>query len=67
MDTDLGKRINSSKIGIGFHTTWGGSTMEGMPARSGIGVDTSSYQGNDDISVFSSDFSDTSGTTNFTI
>ena len=64
LDTKLGKRVNNSKIGIVFHTTYSGSTMEGMSA--GFGVDVSPYQGHDDIAVFSSDFSDTSGVANFT-
>tara|TARA_B100000902_G_scaffold390885_1_gene440590 strand:- start:5971 stop:7164 length:1194 start_codon:yes stop_codon:yes gene_type:complete len=63
LDTDLGQRVNSSKIGIVFHTTYSGSTMEGMSA--GFGVDVSPYQGHNDIAVFSSDFSDTSGVANF--
>ena len=64
LDTKLGKRVNNSKIGIVFHTTYSGSTMEGMSA--GFGVDVSPYQGHTDIAVFSSDFSDTSGVANFT-
>ena len=64
LDTELGKRVNNSKIGIVFHTTYSGSTMEGMSA--GFGVDVSPYQGHNDIAVFSSDFSDTSGVANFT-
>ena len=64
LDTTLGQRVNNSKIGIVFHTTYSGSTMEGMSA--GFGVDVSPYQGHDDIAVFSSDFSDTSGVANFT-
>jgi len=63
LDTELGKRVNNSKIGIVFHTTYSGSTMEGMSA--GFGVDVSPYQGHTDIAVFSSDFSDTSGVANF--
>ena len=63
LDTELGQRVNASKIGIVFHTTYTGSTMEGMSA--GFGVDVSPYQGHDDISVFSSDFSDASGAANF--
>lgn len=63
LDTELGKRVNNSKIGIVFHTTYSGSTMEGMSA--GFGVDVSPYQGHNDIAVFSSDFSDTSGVANF--
>ena len=63
LDTDLGQRVNSSKIGIVFHTTYSGSTMEGMSA--GFGVDASPYQGNKHIAVFSSDFNDASGSANF--
>jgi len=65
LDTELGQRVNNSKIGIVFHTTYSGSTMEGMSA--GFGVDVSPYQGHDDIAVFSSDFSDASGSANFTM
>ena len=63
LDTELGQRVNASKIGIVFHTTYTGSTMEGMSA--GFGVDVSPYQGHDDIAVFSSDFSDATGSANF--
>jgi len=64
IDTELGKRVNNAKIGIVFHTTYSGTSMEGMSA--GFGVDVSPYQGHDDIAVFSSDFSDASGVANFT-
>ena len=64
LDTKLGQRVNNSKIGIVFHTTYSGTSMEGMSA--GFGVDVSPYQGHDDIAVFSSDFSDASGSANFT-
>ena len=64
IDTELGKRVNNSKIGIVFHTTYSGASMEGMSA--GFGVDVSPYQGHKDIAVFSSDFSDASGVANFT-
>ena len=64
LDTKLGQRVNNSKIGIVFHTTYSGPSMEGMSA--GFGVDVSPYQGHDDIAVFSSDFSDASGSANFT-
>lgn len=64
LDTKLGQRVNNSKIGIVFHTTYSGPSMEGMSA--GFGVDVSPYQGHDDIAVFSSDFSDASGVANFT-
>ena len=63
LDTKLGQRVNNSKIGIVFHTTYSGTSMEGMSA--GFGVDVSPYQGHSDIAVFSSDFSDASGSANF--
>ena len=64
LDTDLGKRVNSSKIGIVFHTHYKGSSLPDMAA--GFGVDVSPYQGNSEIAVFSSDFVDASGSANFT-
>ena len=64
LDTDLGKRVNASKIGIVFHTHYTGSSLPEMAA--GFGVDVSPYQGNSDIAVFSSDFVDASGSANFT-
>ena len=64
LDTDLGKRVNASKIGIVFHTHYTGSSLPEMSA--GFGVDVSPYQGNSDIAVFSSDFVDASGSANFT-
>ena len=63
LDTELGQRVNASKIGIVFHTTYNGSSLQGMSA--GFGVDVSPYQGHNDIAVFSSDFSDASGAANF--
>ena len=64
LDTDLGQRVNRAKIGIVFHTSYSGASLAEMSA--GFGVDVSPYQGNKDIAVFSSDFSDTSGVANFT-
>jgi len=64
IDTELGKRVNKSKIGIVFHTTYSGPSMQEMSAK--FGVDVSPYQGHKDIAVFSSDFSDASGVANFT-
>ena len=64
LDTDLGKRVNASKIGIVFHTHYKGSSLPDMAA--GFGVDVSPYQGNSEIAVFSSDFVDASGSANFT-
>ena len=64
LDTDLGQRVNRAKIGIVFHTSYSGSSLPEMSA--GFGVDVSPYQGHSDIAVFSSDFSDASGSANFT-
>ena len=64
LDTDLGKRVNASKFGIVFHTTYFGDSVPTMNAS--FGVDVSPYQGHSDIAVFSSDFTDTSGSANFT-
>ena len=64
LDTDLGKRVNASKIGIVFHTTYTGNSLLEMTA--GFGVDVSPYQGHKEITVFSSDFNDASGSANFT-
>jgi hypothetical protein len=63
LDTDLGQRVNSAKIGIVFHTSYSGPSLPEMSA--GFGVDVSPYQGHADIAVFSSDFSDASGSANF--
>jgi len=64
LDTDLGKRVNESKLGIVFHTTYTGNSLLEMTA--GFGVDVSPYQKHKDVTVFSSDFTDTSGSANFT-
>ena len=64
LDTDLGKHVNESKLGIVFHTTYTGPSLREMSA--GFGVDVSPYQNHKDVTVFSSDFTDTSGSANFT-
>jgi len=64
LDTDLGKRVNESNLGIVFHTTYTGDSLIKMSA--GFGVDVSPYQGHKEVTVFSSDFTDTSGSANFT-
>jgi len=64
VNTDIGKRVVNSKIGIVFHTNYNGTSIEEMTA--GFGVDVSPYQGHSDVAVFSSDFTDTSGSANFT-
>ena len=37
-DSDLGKRIKKSKMGIVFHTTYSGSTIEGLGAKFGANI-----------------------------
>ena len=64
LDTDLGKRVNNSNLGIVFHTSYTGDSLAEMSA--GFGVDVSPYQGHKEVTVFSSDFTDTSGSANFT-
>ena len=64
ISTEIGQRVLKSKIGIVFHTTYSGTSLDTMSA--GFGVDVSSYQGNPNVAVFSSDFTDTSGSANFT-
>ena len=64
LDTALGKRVKDAKVGIVFHTNYSGFAVPEMTA--GFGVDVSSYQGNPDVAVFSSDFNDASGSANFT-
>ena len=64
LDTDLGKRVNNSNLGIVFHTSYTGDSLKEMSA--GFGVDVSPYQGHKEVTVFSSDFTDTSGSANFT-
>tara|TARA_Y100001936_G_scaffold19962_2_gene16934 strand:- start:652 stop:1851 length:1200 start_codon:yes stop_codon:yes gene_type:complete len=64
LDTALGKRVKDAKVGIVFHTNYTGFAVPEMTA--GFGVDVSSYQGNPDVAVFSSDFNDASGSANFT-
>jgi len=64
LDTDLGKRVNNSNLGIVFHTSYTGESLQEMSA--GFGVDVSPYQGHKEVTVFSSDFTDTSGSANFT-
>ena len=63
VDSDMGKKVMRSKIGIVFHTTYSGPSISEMSAS--FGVDVKPYQGHDDIAVFSSDFDDASGAANF--
>jgi hypothetical protein len=55
----LGARVARSKLGIVFHTTYTGPTLADMNAQFGASV--SKLQGNPDVMVFSSDFTDATG------
>ena len=61
-DTDIGQKIEDAKLGIVFHTSYSGRSLDTMTASFGnIGV-----QGNTDVFVTSSDFKNASGEANMT-
>lgn len=61
-DTEMGKKVAKSQVGIVFHTHYNGQDFDSMAA--GFGVDVSGLQGNSDVAVFSSDFTNTNGIAN---
>ena len=61
-DSDVGQKIQEAKLGIVFHTSYSGRSLDTMSASFGnIGV-----QGNTDVFVTSSDFKNASGEANMT-
>ena len=60
----LGAKVARSKLGIVFHTTYVGPNLADMNAQFGANVST--LQGNDDVMVFSSDFTDATGAAKMT-
>lgn len=60
-NSDLGKRVSESKMGIVFHTTYVGSSLSSMVANFGANV-----PGSKDVFVASAEFSNASGAANFT-
>ena len=61
-DSDIGEKIQEAKLGIVFHTSYSGRSLDTMTASFGnIGV-----QGNTDVFVTSSDFKNASGEANMT-
>lgn len=60
--TEMGAKVGKSQIGIVFHTSYTGKDFASMSA--GFGVDVSGLQGNSDVAVFSSDFTNTNGIAN---
>ena len=60
----MGKKVGNSTLGIVFHTTYTGDTLQEMSA--GFGVDVSSLQSVSDVAVFSSTFENVNGMANLT-
>ena len=61
-DSDIGEKIQEAKLGIVFHTSYSGRSLDTMTdSFSNIGV-----QGNTDVIVTSSDFKNASGEANMT-
>ena len=61
-DTDIGQKISEAKLGIVFHTSYSGRSLDTLTASFGnIGV-----QGNANVFVTSSDFKNASGEANMT-
>ncbi len=62
VDSDLGRQIEKSNIGIVFHTRYNGASIDSMSA--GFGVDVKPLQGVDSVAVFSSEFTNVNGMAN---
>ena len=63
-NSPLGDKVAASKMGIVFHTTYsGGPAVRDMSAS--FGANVSKMQGNKNVTVFSSDFSDATGSSLF--
>lgn len=63
-DSDIGRKVARAKLGIVFHTTYTGPTLADMSATFGANVST--LQGNADVMVFSSEFTDVTGAARLT-
>ena len=61
-DTDIGQKISEAKLGIVFHTSYSGRSLDTLTASFG----NISIQGNTDVFVTSSDFKNASGEANMT-
>ena len=62
VNTDLGKKVGASKLGIVFHTEYTGTSMTDLMA--GFGADVSKLQGKPEVAVFSSEFQNVGGAAN---
>ena len=63
VDSNMGQQIINSKIGIVFHTTYFGNSMQSMNAT--FGADVKNLNGTKDVFVSSATFEDASGAANF--
>jgi hypothetical protein len=63
-DSDFGRKINTSKIGIVWHTTYSGSTLQGMKAS--FGANISSLSKPSSVWMDDATYKDTSGKSTFT-
>ena len=64
VDSDFGKVINKAKVGIVWHTSYSGDTLEGMTAS--FGVDISGLKKTPSIWMDDATYKDTSGKSTFT-
>ena len=64
-DTELGKKVAASDLGIVFHTTYRGNTLPEMNAS--FGVDVSKFQNSKRVAVFSATFQNTNGIANLSV
>ena len=63
VDSDLGKRMNKSKIGIVFHTTYEGKELQDMKAK--FGADVSKLNKTSSVWLDDATYKDVSGTATF--
>ena len=64
VDSDLGKRMNKSKIGIVFHTTYEGKSLPDMKAK--FGADVSKLNKTSSVWLDDATYKDVAGTATFT-
>ncbi len=65
-NTPMGAKVGQSKLGIVFHTTYGGGDTITESAAS-FGADVKSLQGVKDIAVFSAEFTNVNGLANLSV
>ena len=64
VDSDLGRKIKTSKVGIVWHTTYSGDTLQGMKAS--FGADISKLSKPSSVWMDDATYKDTSGKSTFT-